>query len=60
MKLPKQAKSIFQLILFEVYQWEQKLYDGSSTIFEMISRKYTTDVIATMENKIVILKQSQP
>lgn len=60
MKIPKQAKPVFTGEIFTVYQWPQKLFDGSSATFEMIWRIGCTDVIATLENKIIILKQKQP
>lgn len=60
MNIPKQAKKVFSGILFDTYQRQQELYDGSSTTFEMIARKPTVDIIATIGEKIILLKQSQP
>lgn len=60
MKIPKQAKKVYAGKIFNTYQWKQKLYDGSYTTFEMVSRAYCSDVIATVDGKILLLKQSQP
>lgn len=60
MKIPKQAKKVHEWKIFSTYQWKQKLYDGTFTTFEMVKRSYCADVIATIDNKILILKQSQP
>ena len=60
MKLPKQAKRVFKGIIFDVYQWPQKLYDGSTTVFEMLKRPYTVQVIPTIGDKILISRQIQP
>lgn len=36
MKLPPQAKKVFTGQIFDVYQWEQEMYDGSFETFEML------------------------
>lgn len=60
MKLPRKAKLVFKGKIFSVYQWPQKLYDGSTAIFEMLKRLYTVQVIPTIGDKILISKQIQP
>ena len=60
MKIPKNAKRVFKGIMFNVYQWKQKMFDGSKKTFEMISRAPSTDVIAITNNKILVLMQEQP
>lgn len=60
MKIPTQAQKVFSGILFDTYQWQQELYDGSTTTFEMLKRVWTTDVIAVIDGKIALLEQSQP
>src|SRR3989338_8402924 len=59
-KLPKNAKRVFKGEIFEVWQWRQKMYDGTTETFEMLKRPDTTQVIAVIEDKILILKQKQP
>lgn len=60
MRLPKNSKKVFTGVLFDVYQWNQKMYDGSYKTFEKIIRKPSVDVIAIVNNKIIILIQKQP
>lgn len=60
MKLPKKAKKVFTGIIFDVYHWPQKMFDGSVQTFERITRQNTVVIIPTVGNKIVILKQQQP
>lgn len=59
-KLPENSKLVFKGVIFDVYQWEQELYDGSMGTFEMLKRKDTAGTIAIVDNKIVILKDEQP
>lgn len=59
--LPKDAKKVFKGILFDVYQWPQKMFDGSVQTFEKLTRPDTVVVIPITENgKIVITKEEQP
>ncbi|MDD4271334.1 MAG: NUDIX hydrolase [Patescibacteria group bacterium] len=59
-KFPKNAKRVFKGEIFEVWQWPQKMYDGSKEIFEMLTRSDTAQVIAAVDDKILILNQRQP
>jgi len=58
--IPDQAKKVFDGVIFEVYQWNQKLYDGTSAVFEMLKRPDTAVAIAVVNNKIVLLEDEQP
>ncbi len=60
MAIPPHAKRVFHGIIHDVYQWRQKLFDGSSSTFEMIVRQPSTEIIATVDNRIIILMQEQP
>jgi len=59
-KIPKQAKKVFTGEIFDVYQWEQKLFDNSTATFEMLNRADTALVIATKGDKIYLAKEEQP
>ena len=60
-KIPEHAKKVFKGEIFDVYQWEQQMYDGSSKIFEHIKRDDTVIVIpVTEDGKIIICEQEQP
>lgn len=58
--IPKQAKKVFDGNIFEIYQWKQKMFDGTTTTFEAAKSMEGVGIIATIGNKIVILKQQQP
>ncbi|MBR3230956.1 NUDIX hydrolase [Candidatus Saccharibacteria bacterium] len=58
--IPKNAKLVFSGKIFDVYQWPQELFDGTTETFEMLSRKDTVKIIAIKDGKIVITRQKQP
>lgn len=59
--IPDHAKKVFDGVMFDVYQWQQELYDGSKKIFEKVKRPDTVLVIpVTTDKKIVLLEQEQP
>ena len=60
MKIPSEAKLVFKGKIFDVYQWEQKMFDGSFFTFEMLKRPNTVEIIATEKDKILLSHQSQP
>ena len=59
-QLPPNAKLVFKGEIFEVWQWKQKMYDGTVEIFEKIRRTNTAQVIAVVGDKILIQTQEQP
>lgn len=58
--LPENSKCVFRGILFDVYQWPQKMFDGSVQTFEMLKRADTAEIIATKNGKIMLQEQEQP
>ncbi len=58
--VPNNAVCVFKGVIYDVYQWQQKMYDGSFTTFEMLKRPDTLKVIAVHGSKIVITEQEQP
>jgi len=58
--IPANAKKVFSGKIFEVWQWPQEMYDGSTEAFEMLKRPDTVVVVAVRDGKIVITRQSQP
>lgn len=60
MKIPQHAKSVFKGEIFEVYQWEQEMFDGSTAIFEALKRPDTIQVIATQDDMILLSHEEQP
>ncbi len=56
-----EAKVVFKGIIFDVYQWQQKQFDGSYITFEKIKRADSALVIpVTEDGKIIIVEQEQP
>ena len=61
MKIPEEAKVVFEWKVFDIYHWEQELFDGSFTTFEMAKRKWSAMVLPILENgNIVLTIQEQP
>jgi ADP-ribose pyrophosphatase len=59
--MPKNAKRVFKGVMFEVYQWEQKLYDGTMATFEKVKRPDTVIVFPVLpDGKILLAEQEQP
>lgn len=55
------AKIMAQGNFFKIWQWPQKLYDGSEVIFESVSRADTVTILAlTADKKVIMTKQTQP
>ena len=60
MGIPPQATRAFKGDIFSVYQWEQKLYDGSIHMFEMLKRPDSVKVIATFGESVFLGFEEQP
>lgn len=59
--IPDTAKKVFKGKLFDVYQWDQELFDGSITIFEKVKTQDIAIIIpVTKEGKIMTCIQEQP
>lgn len=60
-KIPHNAKRVFEGVIFDVYQWPQKMFDGTTEIFEVLKRPDTVQIITTTtDKKILILSEEQP
>lgn len=60
--IPDNAKCVFRGVLFDVYQWEQKMFDGSVATFEKVKRREDTVTIipVTTDKKFVTIYEEQP
>lgn len=71
--IPEEAERVFQGKIYEVYQWPQKMFDGSFETFEMLRRPDTVKIIPIVtaeearnlgleasETQIIVTKQEQP
>ncbi|MBI2990125.1 MAG: NUDIX hydrolase [Candidatus Magasanikbacteria bacterium] len=59
-KIPDNAKKVFGGIIYDVYQWEQQLFDGSKALFEKLKRPDTVIIIPAVEGRILIVREEQP
>jgi len=58
--IPQHAKLVFKGVLFEIWQWEQKMFDGTTAIYEKMRRPDTVEVMAiTKAGKIIVEDQEQ-
>lgn len=48
-------KKVFQGDIFSVWQWEQKLYDGSTKTFERVQRGDAAFIIGVLPDKRILL-----
>ncbi|MDO8566088.1 MAG: NUDIX hydrolase [Candidatus Moranbacteria bacterium] len=59
--IPDDAKCVFKGTMFDVYQWEQRLFNGSKAIFEKVKRPDTVVVFPILpDGKILLTEQEQP
>src|SRR3989344_1651262 len=59
--IPRDAKRVFKGVVFDVYQWEQEMYDGTKATFEKLKRADTVVVFPVLpDGKIILTEQEQP
>lgn len=58
--IPESAVRAFNGKIFDVYQWSQKMFDDSTETFEMLRRPDTVIVIAIVNNKVMVIEDTQP
>jgi len=59
--LPAHATKVFTGEIFDVYQWPQTLYDGTTATFEKLKRPDTTVVFPVLpDGRILLTWQEQP
>ncbi len=58
--IPQQATKVFAGTIYDVYQWEQAMFDGSTKTFEMLKRPDTVEVIGVVDGKILLNDELQP
>lgn len=59
--IPNNAKKVFKGILFDTYQWEQEMFDGTRETFEKLKRPDTVVVFPVLpDGKILLTEQEQP
>lgn len=59
--IPEHAKKVFKGVLFDTYQWEQEMFDGTKTTFEKLKRPDTVVIFPVLpDGKIILTEQEQP
>jgi ADP-ribose pyrophosphatase len=58
--IPEGSNLAFKGEIFEVYEWQQSLFDDTTRTFEMLKRSDTSTAICIVEDKILILDDEQP
>ena len=58
--MPSDARMVFKGVIFEVWQWEQTIYDGSAVVFERLRRSDAAQVILVVDGMILLQEQYQP
>lgn len=58
--IPEQAVCKFHGEIFDVYQWPQEMFDGTTATFELLKRQDTVTTIAIKDDKIIVEYQTQP
>lgn len=53
--MDQEAKKVFEGEIFSVWQWEQELYDGSTVVFEKVTRPNYASVVGVLPNANVLL-----
>jgi ADP-ribose pyrophosphatase len=59
--MPDHARCVFKGVVFDVYQWEQEMFDGSKAIFEKLKRPDTVIIYPVLDDGTILLtEQEQP
>ncbi|HET9098103.1 MAG TPA: NUDIX domain-containing protein [Candidatus Saccharimonadales bacterium] len=57
--IPDGAVKAYEGRIYQHYEWQQELFDGSSQTFEMLKRKDTVSVIGIVNDKILVIDDNQ-
>lgn len=59
--IPENAKRVFKGVIFDIYQWEQEMFDGTNAIFERAKRQDAVAVFPVLpDGRILLNKEEQP
>lgn len=58
--IPDNATRVFKGQIFDVYQWQQTLFDGRSKTFEMLKRPDTVQAVIIQDDKLLLVRDDQP
>jgi ADP-ribose pyrophosphatase len=57
---PTSAVRTYKGVLFEVWQWQQKLFNGETALFEVLRRPDTVLVLPVVGNDVLLVEERQP
>lgn len=60
MKIPDQAQRVFKGEIFDVYHWDQQMFDGSIAVFEALKRPDTIQILPTNGESLFLSYEEQP
>lgn len=59
--MPEHAQKVFKGVMFDVYHWEQELYNGKKATFEKLKRADTVVIYGVLpDGKILLTEEEQP
>lgn len=58
-KIPDNAEKVFEGVVFDVYQWQQEMFDGSHRIFEFLKRKHGAVAFCVFEDKTILINEEE-
>ena len=60
-QMPESATKVFTGVIYDVYQWDQKMYDGSTKTFEKLKRPDSVIIFPVLgDSRIILTEQEQP
>lgn len=59
-EIPDHAEVVFEGVRCTIYHWNQVMYDGTTRVFEAVTRPPSATIIATVDGKIAFQRQTQP
>ncbi len=57
--IPEHAKIVYKGTIFDVYEWDQEMYDGTTQKFEKLKRADTVVVIPVMDDGTILLTEEE-
>lgn len=58
-KIPDHAEKVFEGVVFDVYQWQQEMFDGTHRTFEYLRRKHSALVVCVFPDKTILVNEEE-
>ena len=58
--IPSHAKKVFEGTRWNVFQWEQEMFDGTKEIYESVNRRNSVVIFGVVGEEVIILEEEQP